>query len=742
MTTKYLIIDESVVGHLARAEMDREWFVSFSIPAEQERILRIEEEDCITLLSKSADENSRFLVINLGKSAFDGVRSPEHAFSRILHIALGKFERTVSTPLGWKSFNQGSLLSIYAFPAGIGHSERLYFDRTPNGTDNLFAYLYTQEVEDFSAAKPDVEKFKHATECFLSALIKKTEASNKASQRQDGGYGITLAEITQNRNIRAWSLDEWINEKLTNEQREFVGKPINGPVRLRGAAGTGKTLSLAIKCLKEAYTLEASGKRARIAFVTHSVEMANVRVREMFYEVDPTEKWRNLQLVKIDLKSLYDVAQDFLEYNTKGVKPISLDGAQGREEQALYIDQAIYKLVSDKILMARYSTELSQYFKDRLQEPHRRERFISDLSNEFSSIIDAEGIRFGTPQAAAYIEQERDAWQMMLVNRADREFVLQIHRAYCDALAKDNYLSMDQMIADLNSYLSNSNEWRVRRNDVGYDIIFVDELHYFNKAERMVFHNLFKQSAQISGGRVPLLMAYDLKQSPTDAMTGHHAGSASSFFKSVGAGESELVELTKVFRYTPEISRFLADLDGAFPALDLEGEWRGYNASSNQPAGDIPELCVSPTQEKLLDDVFKEAGRYAAKIGGKEVAVLCLNSELFAKYLKVGRIDKKYQAIDSRENISEIRFAGKRPLFSIPDYVTGLQFKIVFLIHFDKAETKEPNDHVGAYRRFLSRCYSGASRASEKLIVYACDSRGGVSDILSPLLFSNSMVKR
>jgi hypothetical protein len=44
---------------------------------------------------------------------------------------------------------------------------------------------------------------------------------------------------------------------------------------------------------------------------------------------------------------------------------------------------------------------------------------------------------------------------------------------------------MDQMIADFNRYLL-THEWRQLREKLGYDLVFIDEFHYFNRAERML----------------------------------------------------------------------------------------------------------------------------------------------------------------------------------------------------------------------------------------------------------------
>jgi len=213
---------------------------------------------------------------------------------------------------------------------------------------------------------------------------------------------------------------------------------------------------------------------------------------------------------------------------------------------------------------------------------------------------------------------------------------------------------------------------------------------------------------------------------------------AANTFKSVGAGETELVELTQVFRSTPEIANFLHDLDGSFPALDLAGEWGSYFPNSNEPHGDVPTLVVAPTVTKLVDDVFAGAQAIAHQQGGRQVAVLCMNDELFGKYLKFGRIAGKFVALTSRDEIAELKYAGKRCVFSTPDYVAGLQFHTVFLINVDKADLLD-EDGIGKRRRFVSRCYLGASRASKNLKIACNAERGGPADVLNGPIQAGSL---
>ena len=216
----------------------------------------------------------------------------------------------------------------------------------------------------------------------------------------------------------------------------------------------------------------------------------------------------------------------------------------------------------------------------------------------------------------------------------------------------------------------------------------------------------------------------------------------SLFGASTGLQGSELVKLERVFRYTPQIAEFLADLDAAFPAVDIPGEWDAYAGNAELADGDKPELTVFSDEVKLFNAVFADAQSRARNVdgGGRRVAVLCTNEELFDKYVAAasGQFAGKHLPITSREPSSELRHAGKRFILSMPEYVAGLQFDTVFLMHVDAADAPlDAGD--GIRRRFISNIYLGSSRAEKVLRISSCLLRGGKSDILKMALERKSL---
>lgn len=89
--------------------------------------------------------------------------------------------------------------------------------------------------------------------------------------------------------------------------------------------------------------------------------------------------------------------------------------------------------------------------------------------------------------------------------------------------------------------------------------------------------------------------------------------------------------------------------------------------------------------------------------------------------------------------MKELRYAKKKCIFSMPEYVSGLQFEHVFLIHADEADLTSEYLSEGAKRRYISRIYVGASRTKKNLTIASSLERGGVSSVLTTPLANGTL---
>lgn len=736
MALNMLVIDEDAVGILDAALIEDAWFSDFNVPANAEGVRRVEIGEVVYILSKKADLDSNLLVINIGAlGVFKKIAKPRSAFERIVRVALRQFDRSISLPVQWQPYHEGSLLSVYADSIGRKNQYRIYFDQAPSGSANVFAFGVTNGPQVLRQVPIDIPAYDAAVDGLLEALT-----FDQVSPDPVGNFGILLSEPLGAQLSGSGTLDEWYDRKLSGEQLKFVDQPHDRPIRLRGAPGTGKTQAMAVKCLKALYDDADLGGDKTIAFLTHSSALAHDVVRGMFYALDPSARWSQLKTPagrpKLWIGTLYELAQEQLGYEKKGLRPLSLDGRDGRELQGFMIHDAIEAVRTSPRTALGVLKECPD-LAARMGNEGARKALIEDLMNEFACVLDAENIRKGTPDADRYVKGARESWQMVLPSEGHRKLVLEVHSAYRDALRREQLLSMDQMIADFGRYLS-THEWNQLRDRDGFDLIFVDEYHYFTRVEAMTLHNMFASRAEHSG-RWPLIMAYDLKQSTSDAAL----GGGLERFRNPGVGESVPVDLKQVFRSTPQIAAFLKDLDASFPAMDLEGEFDTYASQSNKADGDLATLRIFDSGVQLIDDVLEEVGNLARSIegGGSQIAILCMNEELFDRYRKAGRARDKFVSVTSREDLRELRYARTKCVFSMPEYVAGLQFDTVFLVHVDQADLSDEYLSQGARRRYVSRAYLGASRAARKLVIASCMERGGKSAILEAPLRNKSLLQ-
>ncbi len=620
-------------------------------------------------------------------------------------------------------------MSITPSP-GPNWRERIHFEKRPRLTNDLVVFERTAETRHFDKLRVPLDVHKKARDNFANAILSPAPPQTSASLA-----GIVLSQKLPHGFVQGLSLEQWYSNKLTEEQRTFVNKPHDGPVRLRGSAGTGKTISLVIKCLVDAVAAHEAGRSVRFGFLTHSAASVDL-VNSISESLDPVGIiFGQSPAAKVEIRTLYDLADKQLGFSLADLRPLSLDGREGRKLQMELIAESLSQMSASGIVRAQFSDISSEMLEAwRAPTSDNGRRLVAEIMNEFASVLDAEGVRAGEEKGMKYINggSPRASWQMNLPLEVDRRFLLEVHRRYRKMLAEMGTLSVDQMVGDFNSFLD-SNRWSSIRGREGYDALFVDELHLFTSIERQTLHKLIKQAVDDEGKprRLPIFMAYDIKQSTKDTFS-QFGESGSIFTSSSKLTNSDLIKLSKVFRYTPEIAEFLTDLDASFPAVDIPGEWEAYSGEAQLSGGPKPTLTVHKDDVTLFRSVFDEARDVALKTdgGGRRVAVLCVSPEMFETYLVASRQYKgKLITILGRDGDDELRHAGRRFIFSMPEYVAGLQFDTVFLVHPNVQEAPIGAGD-GLRRRFISDVYLGSSRAERSLRLHSSAERGGPSDVL------------
>ncbi|MBW7849788.1 MAG: hypothetical protein H3C38_04745 [Rhodospirillales bacterium] len=717
---KALVLDAYAINQLQSISVDLAWFSTFTLPTRHSIGKRVVGDVCY-LLSKKAKTNSRLIVVSLEDGELFGGHSLDNrgeAFDRLTRAALSCFEATVTIPANWRPYHWRSRVSFQANSVNSNEPGRLLLDKSPNGTRHCYFYGVDREGKgDLSEFVPDFELFSRAIGRIAPALETPPQYEQDESRDFDLNDSLSL-DVT-----RGYSYDIWYKSHLTAEQASFVNADRGGPLRLRGAAGSGKTLAMVMRFLKMVYEAADDGKAFRVAFVAHSTSTVEL-IRKYIINIDDRGAlFDTPDGVEISLCTLHDLAEQHLGYELKGMQALSLDAYDALKMEIEYLGSIFKEYgVSDWLARKSFCSKLFVELVDEALSGDSRP-FIFDLLSEFGCVIDVQSGATPSERRQNYFTERRAQWMLPAENASDKQVVVDLHKEFSRAMAELGVVTLEQMTADFLGFLS-SNQWSATRLRSGFDAIFVDELHLLNRVERSLFHLLTKDEDP----PFDVYMAYDPKQSPKDTFLGQAGESVAkdSVWASTKLGTVEPIVLSQVFRYTDQIAAFLQGIDRSFPAANFGSEWAVENKLRAKGEGPKPTLVRSANERDTYKNVFPIARDRAKKLGaGKRVAMLCMSYELFETYLVAGNHRDDFVPITGRAQLDRVERAGKKFIFSMPEYVAGLQFDTVFLIEVNENDVKNHGAGLPGRRRFLSNLYLGASRAENDLILVTNLDRGG-----------------
>ncbi|MDG5976063.1 hypothetical protein H010_12414 [Hydrogenophaga taeniospiralis CCUG 15921] len=466
-------------------------------------------------------------------------------------------------------------------------------------------------------------------------------------------------------------------------------------------------------------------------FLTHASATAEA-IENLVIEMEPEAglEFLSSERPSLVVSTLYSLANRQMRYDLDELTPVSLDGHEGRLFQADVLNDVIEEYKRGD--WVAYKSGCSQPFVAYMaaeRDSMERRFFLWEMLNEFACVLDAEGIRGGNARREQYLSERRKGWMMFLQTKEEREVTLALYDRFRLMLREMKAIGGDQMVTDFLNHLD-SFRWEATRETEGFDAVFVDELHLFNRQERMIFRHLLRSPTQ----NPAVFMAYDAKQSPRDTFLKLPSAETKQldFWRDAKLGKVEKIELVEVFRYTPQIAQTLARIDESFPGQDLDEEWPKYSGVSKIEDGQIPTVCTTRSTVATYTLVFQRARLLQRELGKDgRVAVLCASNELFKRYLDFSELRDSFVAITSRDEASSISHSTRKFLFSMPEFVAGLQFDTVLLIDVNQGEVPDGPYSAAALRKFVSQVYLGASRAERRLEFYAATEHGGIAALLS-----------
>lgn len=622
---------------------------------------------------------------------------------------------------------------LYPFPYTTGETYRVIVDKKPDhkkqlARDQEFLLVYADGFEKKSD-DPSLTNFRKALENAKNVCCKVKESSISSTKKgialnvldlvSDGGFKSINAQI---------GFDKW-KHLLTSKQKEFVEKGINGPERLQGAAGTGKTLSMILRCINLVKQYENDGVGINILFITHSIatkrQIEDIFLVNFSKYYDYTDRAYSEQTINVI--TLQEWCLKFLGGTIQSSEYLDIDAQDSKELQLMYIEQSLddTMAVDFETYKELCSSNFIQYFEKSYN--NNKEELLELLQHEIAVTIKGRAqenfdIYINLPRIKHTIPVDPK-------NESDLTFLHLIYERYRKSLQAVNQFDSDDIAISTLQQL-NTPIWRRRKQNDGFDCLFIDETHLFNINEISVFHHLLKDNTKNN-----IVFVLDKSQAVgdrgiTDNVLNDSLGIATT---------SENLKLKTVFRSAPQVVSLAFNIlsSGASLFVNLENPLEKVNYSFTQ---DEESKSEKPKYyfEKDDDSVIKKTFELAEEIKNQKnfvrskILIIATNSKLLFDLEKFSIEKNKPVELLKRRGDSElIKQADQTNRFVVGgiDFVGGLEFDAVIICGVDKGRVPAASTLASETTHFIkyswhNRLYVAITRSKYIINLVGNKARG------------------
>lgn len=528
-------------------------------------------------------------------------------------------------------------------------------------------------------------------------------------------------------------------ERLTATQRKVVENTnLKSPIRIEGAAGTGKTASMILRAFSILEKKRLENQPFSIIFFSHS-ESTNRENKSAFSYIKGAENYlEGSSNQKIEFSTLLNYCIHAININDTQI--IEKDAENAKDTQRMLIEEALDNVMNK--LYKTYKALLSDELKSMLDEKQNpRGILVSMLQYEFS--IQIKGRTNCTIEEYYELSSIKNA--LNLKTKKDREFIFAIFKEYQNMLRVTSVYDLDDITVEMLSQL-NAPIWRRERMESGYDYIFVDEMHLFNINEQYCFHYLTKSPEQ---KEIPICFALDYSQAIGDR------GDIQQDFIEKNFSDADENNYKTVFRSSQQITDFCAAISAA-GALMFQSEYKNPYGTAMSGFTDKEErACKKPSLNMYNNDgdmlkSLKEHINECKKdfhCSNSDIALISFDDDLFIdeNLKKIEEIiENNICVINSRQSKTNVSNDDTILLFD-PYNVNGLEFKCVILIGVDEGRVPKSigvSDISENYIRYIAfnQLYLASSRAKYRLIVLG-NKLHGISSCLKYAL-ENKLIEK
>lgn len=630
------------------------------------------------------------------------------------------------------------------FPFSITDKRRIVIERSNNvprlekrGIVNpLLAYKYNaeeppqgEETVDDSVLKRAGEQYIERYYALQNAFIQ--EEKTLSFVESDGGLRqITATEFVDGKEFIYLDYKKQL-ENLTETQKYVVDFPaLDAPLRVDGAAGTGKTVSLILRAYRILQEYRKKDEAIQIAFFSHS-ESTKQRDIEMFCMYPESDYFINANAKqRILFETLLNFCSDFT--NMPKDSMIERDAGEAKTYQLFLIENIVSNAFKDGSIRT-YSPIISPELREMFDKEKTTPKVLyTMLQHEFS--VQIKGRTNGTIES--YYEIKPIANGLPCKSKKDKELVFLLFSQYQKELNMMASYDVDDVILEALSRL-NAPMWRRERDSKGFHYIFVDEMHLFNLNEQSVFHYLTRNLLQKS---VPICFALDYSQA-----IGDRGNVNLDYVEKAFGSNVERKNYKTVFRNSPQIADFCAAIAASGTLMFQEAFSNPYYNTQSSFTGDEegkcekPSLYMYPNDKEMLKSISKHINdiKKFIQCQPSNIAIIAFND--------IVNEDGVIQLSElTGKQFSLLNSANKKSyILTSPYEINGLEFDAVILCGVDEGRVPQTygvsdiSQHFIKYSA-LNMLYLASSRAKYRLIVLG-SKLNGVSSCLEYAISNNKI---
>lgn len=670
--------------------------------------------ECIEELAKETDEH----IVNI--------------FQKMLKCSMRMFSGVRPAPNEHVSNN--TLMVVFPFAKGsMNGNNRVLIDKNTQKEairkdQVIFTAFYYGPSETHIDINTSELKRNIKELGVIQLLVTADAAAEEAGQIKSLYFGhLEPLELKLDSNI---GYDNW-KYYLTKAQKTFIDRDISGAERLEGAAGTGKTLAMILRCI---YLLKKNNYTKRYIFVTHSIATKN-HILEVFRsnlpEIDEHLITEDYFFGSLLVTTIQEWCIKYLGAYISETEYLDKDARESKEYQLMVIADA-YSEVKAKD-MATYEKLCSSEFLNFISM-HDDDSLFEMLQYEIGVVIKGQA----GGDIEVYKKIKRPKYGIPCKKDADYNLLYLIYTKYQEKLEVSGQYDSDDIVISATHQLT-APIWKRRRDKEGFDACFVDETHLFNKNELNIFHYLNKTAIKNH-----IVVAIDKTQhigEPTiydedtmEELNLWEKDSIASKFKTMFRSSPDIVTLAYSV-LSSGIQLFGNELENP-----IENTISDFTAEEEKKFSQ-PKYLLLGSEEDVVEKAFVEADRYVNENGCKRSDVLIIGvssyySQMLEDYAK--KCNKAAVCIKRRGDTEVYKDVGDEQRYVIGDidYVGGLEFLYVIIAGVDannvpplKAKAENEGSYMYVKYSWYNRMYVALTRAKYGVTLIGCKVYG-----VSPLL--------